>query len=40
MIAAYDMIQKRSRGAIGPLLNVKALEAAVNSDSYEEGLEK
>ncbi|PIK43173.1 putative peroxisomal bifunctional enzyme-like [Apostichopus japonicus] len=27
-------------GAIGPLLNVKALEAAVNSDSYEEGLEK
>lgn len=32
------MIEKKAKGAIGPLLNLKAIEAALNSDSYEEGL--
>lgn len=36
--AAYGMIEKKAKGAIGPLLNLKAIEAALNSDSYEEGL--
>ncbi|KAJ8024782.1 Peroxisomal bifunctional enzyme [Holothuria leucospilota] len=38
--AAYDMIAKRARGAAAPVFNVKAIEAAVNSKSYEEGLER
>ncbi|XP_071841256.1 peroxisomal bifunctional enzyme-like [Apostichopus japonicus] len=38
--AACDKVSKRARGDITPMLNVKAIEAAVNSASYEEGLQK
>lgn len=39
-LAACDKVSKRARGDITPTLNVKAIEAAVNSASYEEGLQK
>lgn len=38
--AAYDMVSKNARGAIAPLFNVKAIEAAANAATFEDGLKK